>query len=85
MCITHQKGSDNMDQALIPKILAVQKKALEDPKYQVLLEEHDGVNARFLELLPTLSPAQRDAALDYFGLCHAMHLRLLELALKDKL
>ena len=74
-----------MDKSLVPKILHIQKQALEDPDYQALLEEHDDVNARLLEILPTLSPSQRDAVLDYFGLCQAMHLRLLELAMKDEL
>ena len=74
-----------MDQSLVPKILAVQKTALEDEAYQELLKEHDVVNARLLEVLPALAPAHQDAVLDYFGLSHAMHLRLLELALNDKL
>ena len=74
-----------MDQSLVPKILAVQKTALEDEAYQELLKEHDVVNARLLEVLPALASAHRDAVLDYFSLSHAMHLRLLELALNDKL
>ena len=74
-----------MDQSLVPKILAVQKTALEDEAYQELLKEHDVVNARLLEVLPAMTPDQRDAVFDYFGLMTAMHLRLLELALNDKL
>lgn len=74
-----------MNQALVPEILHIQKKALDDPDYRVLLDEHDAANARLLDILPALTPAQRDAVLDYFGLVTAMHLRLLELALEEEL
>ena len=69
-----------MEKKIAEKILVVQDMALEDARYKELLCEHESINRRFVEILPTLSKEQQDVVMDYVGLAFAMHLRLLELS-----
>ena len=69
-----------MEREIAERIFAVQGMAKDDPFYKKLLAEHQILNDRFLEILPTLSDVQRDAVMDYLGLAFAMNLRLLELS-----
>ena len=73
-----------MDQAVGRMIIELQKRALEDERYQCLLDEYESASGRLIEALAQMTPGQQNAVTEYFGVFGAMHLRMLELALRSQ-
>ena len=71
-----------MDAETARQIMDIQEQALEDAQFQRLLDEYTIYHPRFLALLKTLSQEQQDVIMDFLGVGAAMHLRLLELAVR---
>ena len=71
-----------MDRATLNKILDIQDHALADPVYQELHAQYTSCSDGFLDLLARLPEPERTVLEDYLGVSAAMHLRLLELAVR---
>ena len=70
-----------MDAELVKKMLIVQDIAMKDVYYLSLLEEYRMRDKQFLTTLKEMAPEHRDAIMDYLGAVHAIHERMVELAL----
>lgn len=69
-----------MDRNTVRRIFALQDMAMEDERYRQLLAEYRLLDKGLLDVFAAVTPAQRDAVMDYVGCVHAINLRLLELA-----
>lgn len=69
-----------MEKYIAGRILEVQEAFRLDPEHERLLMEQTDCNIRFLEVLEQLTPEQRAAIEDYFGILIEIHLRTLAYA-----
>ena len=68
-----------MENRVGKRILDVQRRAMEDPRYAALAREYQALDRRFVEMIKTLTVQQRDTVLDLVGVANEMNLRLLEI------
>ena len=69
-----------MKHEIADKILALQEAAMGDAGYRELLAEYRLLDRGLLDVLPSMTPAQRQAVMDYVGCAYEISRRLLELS-----
>ena len=66
-----------MKNPAVDKLLEIEEFMRTDESYQLLMKEHEVLNARFLSLLEELEEAQQDILYDYLGVLIQMHTEML--------
>lgn len=74
-----------MDKVTLNRILDVQEMALADETYQELYAQYQEYSDSFLDLLNVLPDRQQMVLEDFLSISAAMHLRLMELAVRTRI
>ena len=69
-----------MERNTADRILVLQEAAMGDAGYRELLAEYRMLDRGLLDVLPSMTPAQRQAVMDYVGCAYEISRRLLKLS-----